>query len=399
MRPSTHKRDEGFPEIEVSLYCVTNTVNGKRYIGITYIPLEKRWKQHLYEAFGLESQRALYCAIRKYGAESFTVELLELLNDWGEAGEREKHYIRLFDTMCNGGHGYNMTAGADGVLGVPPPPEAVERAKESIRRRADERAERLRPSVEELMADGFLNFREFAGRMNRAGIPTLKGGARWGIGNVKAVLERLGYDMPLLERKALEDKVHARNVAAMRQAADERLALIKDQFDAIMATGPDSLHELVRRLNAAGVPTPKDRAWVRSTAKSAATRLGYDVEDLIRQGREKMLAARPVVVNHVLYPSLKKAEEMTGDKHIIRSINAGRRGFYYADEGQRTKPPRKVRRPPVPVSVQGTVYEHAADAGRALGVKPDTVTNRCRSARFPDHFFCDRDGRQVPEPG
>lgn len=215
MRPSTHRRDEGFPDIEVSLYCITNTVNGKRYIGITYIPLEKRWKQHLYEAFGLESQRALYCAIRKYGSESFTVELLELLNDWGEAGEREKHYIRQFNTMCNGGHGYNMTAGADGVLGVPPPPEAVERAKEAIWRRAADRAERLRPSVEELMADGFLNFREFAGRMNRAGIPTLKGGARWGIGNVKAVLERLGYDMPLLERKALEDKIHARNVVAM----------------------------------------------------------------------------------------------------------------------------------------------------------------------------------------
>lgn len=93
------------------IYKITNTINQKSYIGKTEQadPL-RRWKEHLREARKKRSAtRALYRAIRKYGEEHFIFEVLE---ETDTPSEREKHYIKKYNTYKKG---YNETLGGDGT--------------------------------------------------------------------------------------------------------------------------------------------------------------------------------------------------------------------------------------------------------------------------------------------
>ena len=92
-----------------SIYKITNTVNGKSYIGQTIHDAEKtRIRQHLR---GKGSQPVKH-AIKKYGQDAFTFEILhdgiipEFLDDL------EKEVIAKFNTMSP--NGYNLTEGGDG---------------------------------------------------------------------------------------------------------------------------------------------------------------------------------------------------------------------------------------------------------------------------------------------
>jgi group I intron endonuclease len=94
----------------VYIYKITNKQNTKVYIGITSQSISTRWTWHLYTANN-RSPRAIACAIRKYGAESFTIELLETASTVEEAKSGEIRLIALYDSF--GSSGYNMTIGGD----------------------------------------------------------------------------------------------------------------------------------------------------------------------------------------------------------------------------------------------------------------------------------------------
>lgn len=89
-----------------SIYKITNTLNGKAYIGKTIHEPEKgRIRQHLNEK--APECRALHNAIKKYGREAFTYEILhdgiipELLNSY------EIEAIVKHNTFSP--RGYNLT--------------------------------------------------------------------------------------------------------------------------------------------------------------------------------------------------------------------------------------------------------------------------------------------------
>ena len=103
------------------IYLITNNINGKKYVGQHCGTTDARWKQHLHAALKLEDPKPLYAAFRKYGSENFTYEVLETLPD--NAGEelldeREKHFIKHFNTYIKNGKGYNLTYGGDGQIGA-----------------------------------------------------------------------------------------------------------------------------------------------------------------------------------------------------------------------------------------------------------------------------------------
>jgi group I intron endonuclease len=100
------------------IYRLTNTVNGKIYIGQTSVGLEQRWRQHCYQVTA-GSTYHVHNAIRKYGPDAFTREILEettteLIND------RETYWIARFESKTTG---YNMTDGGDGQRGWVPSEE------------------------------------------------------------------------------------------------------------------------------------------------------------------------------------------------------------------------------------------------------------------------------------
>ena len=100
----------------MNVYLVTNMQNGKQYVGITRRTVEERWSEHLQEARGSRSQRALSRAIRKYGVESFSVLGIANAEDWQSLCDAE---VRVIDTLgTKVPAGYNMTDGGDGAIGL-----------------------------------------------------------------------------------------------------------------------------------------------------------------------------------------------------------------------------------------------------------------------------------------
>lgn len=97
------------------LYKVTNIVNGKVYIGKTYIGYMSRWKRHISDAYRKPYiNHKFYNAIRKYGIDAFEIELLGNYEQ-GELEDAEIKAIQLFDSFKNG---YNSTLGGDGVATI-----------------------------------------------------------------------------------------------------------------------------------------------------------------------------------------------------------------------------------------------------------------------------------------
>lgn len=93
------------------IYKITNTLNGKFYVGKTKQKLEKRMAQHRYES--KKGSIGLGAAIRKYGWENFTVEVLEVCPD-EKLSEREIFFIAELD--CKSPKGYNLTDGGEGLV-------------------------------------------------------------------------------------------------------------------------------------------------------------------------------------------------------------------------------------------------------------------------------------------
>ena len=96
------------------IYLVTNFENGKLYVGQTVNTIEYRWNDHVSEAYnGNKSNSLLHRAIIKYGASSFGICILEECADI-YLNEREKYYIKEYDTYYIHDKGYNLTWGGEG---------------------------------------------------------------------------------------------------------------------------------------------------------------------------------------------------------------------------------------------------------------------------------------------
>jgi group I intron endonuclease len=96
------------------IYKITNRKNGKIYIGKWQgRSARDRWKQHIRAA---KNGSTLYLsnAIRKYGADAFTVEVIRRAKTPEELSAMETFFIVLHQSHVPA-NGYNMTLGGDGA--------------------------------------------------------------------------------------------------------------------------------------------------------------------------------------------------------------------------------------------------------------------------------------------
>lgn len=101
--------------MKYEVYKIQNKITNKIYIGITTQGYQKRFRKHLKEVEA-GSTFILHNAIRSYGKENFSSNLLEEVNSIEQLKEREKFWIKALDTT-NRDKGYNMTEGGDGTFG------------------------------------------------------------------------------------------------------------------------------------------------------------------------------------------------------------------------------------------------------------------------------------------
>ena len=95
------------------IYLVTNTINGKVYVGKTSGSLVRRWKRHCNAAKQPSPPMHLSCAIRQYGSDAFRVEQIASATSENELNELEREQIQKYRSHLPG-IGYNHTLGGDG---------------------------------------------------------------------------------------------------------------------------------------------------------------------------------------------------------------------------------------------------------------------------------------------
>ena len=86
------------------VYCITNLINNHKYIGITSRSLKIRFSEHCCHPCTL-----IYDAVKKYGKENFSIELIEDNIPKELIDEKESYYIIKYNTLKP--NGYNLSTG------------------------------------------------------------------------------------------------------------------------------------------------------------------------------------------------------------------------------------------------------------------------------------------------
>ena len=107
-----------------AIYIITNTVNAKQYVGIA-ADLERRWKRHRNANEG----QLIHKAIKKYGVDAFVFTHVADAFDAESAKIIERMLIAEHNTKMP--HGYNMTDGGDGTMGMAKTEEHKQKLRES----------------------------------------------------------------------------------------------------------------------------------------------------------------------------------------------------------------------------------------------------------------------------
>ena len=87
------------------IYKITNTLNGKVYIGQTIRSIELRWNYHCSKS---SECLKLKNAIQKYGKENFTIEQIDEAPSLDELNKKEEEWISFFNSVSCG---YNLQSG------------------------------------------------------------------------------------------------------------------------------------------------------------------------------------------------------------------------------------------------------------------------------------------------
>lgn len=88
------------------IYKITNNLNNKCYIGQTIHQAEERWKRHQQDALSNRLDTHFARAIRLYGVENFSLEVIDTANSQEELTHKESYWIKYYDSINNG---YNET--------------------------------------------------------------------------------------------------------------------------------------------------------------------------------------------------------------------------------------------------------------------------------------------------
>lgn len=94
-----------------TVYCHTHVESGRKYVGLTRLTMLKRWNRHFYSASRQSKSRSHFgSAIRKYGKNAFSHEVLQTCETLEEANQAEIDWIEKLNTR-DPKFGFNLAPG------------------------------------------------------------------------------------------------------------------------------------------------------------------------------------------------------------------------------------------------------------------------------------------------
>lgn len=93
----------------MTIYCFTNKVNNKKYVGQTIQDPQQRRREH-HSAGVTGSKNAFHRALRKYGNDNFLFEVIDTATSQAELDQKEIDWIAKLECDTRN-HGYNMRGG------------------------------------------------------------------------------------------------------------------------------------------------------------------------------------------------------------------------------------------------------------------------------------------------
>jgi len=100
------------------IYKITNTKNNKIYIGQTKATVDVRFKQHIETALLTKKHKkgSLHGAIKEFGVDNFTCEVVESADSIDKLNRLERRYISKMQSL-DAAYGYNLSVGGSGLTG------------------------------------------------------------------------------------------------------------------------------------------------------------------------------------------------------------------------------------------------------------------------------------------
>jgi Recombinase len=142
------------------------------------------------------------------------------------------------------------------------------------KRAADTRALALLPTIQKLMAAGFVSHRGLANELNRRGIPGPAGGT-WHRNTVMRMLTRL--------RQLTSEHGGINDDLATKRVADVRAEALRPTIRKLRKAGFVSIKAIARELNDRRIPTARGGKWRLTTV----TRLLQRLEKLDRTSHSR----------------------------------------------------------------------------------------------------------------
>lgn len=348
-------------------YKIICSINGKGYIGIASNGVKTRFNQHKHDAKkGVSTP--LHAAIRKYGVENFTIEVLGKTTNWDEICLIEREMILKYDTLTQNGRGYNVSTGGEGPFGVKRSTETKEKLSEITKKWLAEDPDRIQNLIE-------------AGRKQMAD-PARREQIRKGA--------RDAWKRPDFRKKFSSGK---------KKWANENRDLLSEQQKRIMAR--PEMRENLRKKAKAQMNDPSNREisrqgalhqWQNDEFKEKMTMQMKNVskrnwENPDYRRRMKNISCKPIVAGGQQYPSLEAAAEALGVKAntiCTRLKNENFPDYYYL------LPKRYLL-------INGVKYSSVNGAAKILGISNAVCKRRLESEDFPEYHLIDETEIQFDE--
>jgi group I intron endonuclease len=151
------------------IYKITNLLNGKCYIGLSY-NINKRFREHKHHIVHKNGSCHLYHAIDKYGLDNFSFEILKEC-PIEDLACLEQFFIRVYCSW-HPNYGYNKTFGGQkGMYGLHFSDSQKEKCRKSAIKRFQSQEERFKQSERALNRVWYTNGTEDIHIKNESSIP------------------------------------------------------------------------------------------------------------------------------------------------------------------------------------------------------------------------------------